>query len=139
MRQKLQDIKDYFNPRQKWLTQVIPNHWCDKVELIPHLLFTCLINFVESENGLGQLDYDWAEELKAGDISEEYLESIYSSYKELKAAYTYIKHDRPQLVKAFVDSYEEHYRNTHRLEKDLKDKDQEAMMLIVKHRQIMWT
>ena len=45
-------IGAWFKPRQKWLTKTIPNTWCDKTSLIPHLLFTCLVNYVEDENGL---------------------------------------------------------------------------------------
>ena len=48
-------VVDWFFPKQRWLTRKIPNHWCDKVELIPRVLFASIIHFVEKEDGLEML------------------------------------------------------------------------------------
>lgn len=153
IKNKWQSVKDFFNPRQKWLTKVIPNHWCDKTELVPLLLFTILIDFVEKENGLDQLTVDWDSERTF--VSQEYIDAVMTNYGELKDAYYYVKHERPNLQKAHLDSYpdidlsngrfstkepyEVAYRENNRLEKELQDKDMKAMMTIVKHYEILWT
>ena len=43
-------IKVFFKPKQKWLTETIPNSWKDKPELIRDILFECIIHFIEEEN-----------------------------------------------------------------------------------------
>lgn len=97
-------ISAYFNPRQKWLTKTIPNRWCDKTSLIPHLLFTCLVHYVEEEKGL-QDDYDYSEDLKAGFISQEYVNNVLTTDRELREVYNYIKTERPDLVEQHENSY----------------------------------
>jgi hypothetical protein len=149
---KWQDVKDWFNPRQKWLTKVIPNHWCDKTELVPLVLFAILVDFVEKENGLDQLTIDWDQERAF--VSQEYIDSVMSSCLALKEAYDYIKTERPLLDKALADSYPDidltdtiklkqpyhiAYAETNRLEKELEEKDLKTMTTIVKHWQFLWT
>lgn len=146
------DICAWFKPRQKWLTKVIPNTWCDKTELVPRLLFTILTDFVENENGLDQLTIDWDKERAF--VSQKYIDDVMTSYGELKEAYEYVKYERDKLLKAHLDSYpdidltdtlalkqpyEIAYRENNRLEKELEEKDLKAMMTIVKHHQILWT
>jgi hypothetical protein len=148
-------IRAYFNPRQKWLTDRIPNTWCDKTELIPDLLFTCLIDFVESEKGTDQLNVDWSDDLAAGYITQEYVDSINTIYSEIQSAYEYAKNERPLLIKAHEDSYpdvviddngirtslpyEEAYRENNRLEALLEKRDYETMHTIIKHVGVFWT
>ena len=98
-------ISSFFRPRQKWLTKVIPNTWCDKTELIPLLLFTILIDFVEGEKGTDQLNVDWSEDLAAGYVTQEYVDNINLIYGEIQAAYEYVKNERPLLLKAHDESY----------------------------------
>lgn len=142
-----------FNPKQKWLTRVIPNTWCDKSELIPQILFECLIHFVEKEEGLKQLDIDWDKEIKNGYLSKEYVDSVIGVYTDLKKAYEYVKNERPFLQKQHEESYppyplpnhmkglkyEELYGEQDRLEKLIEEKDQWAMHTIVTHVDYMWT
>lgn len=91
--------------QQDWLRKEIPWDWCDKVELIPRLLFTCLINFVDEENGLNQLDGDWDKEVSAGYVNQDYVDNVFKVYGELKEAYTYVKNERPQLLIDLDNSY----------------------------------
>jgi hypothetical protein len=97
-------IEAWFKPRQKWLTKTIPNTWCDKVTLIPHLLFSCLTHYVEDEKGL-QDHIDWTEDLEKGYISQEYVDSVKNTDKELREVYNYIKTERPELEKQHENSY----------------------------------
>lgn len=143
----------YFNPRQKWLTKEIPNTWCDKVELIPRLLFACLVDFVNSEKGLSQLDIDWTEELEKGHVSQDYVDNVIKVYTELAHVYNYIKIERPALEKQHDVSYppyplpdnmknmtyDQLYGENNRLEKLIEEKDQWAMHKIVEYRQYLWT
>ena len=100
-------IQAFFNPRQKWLIRSIPNTWCDKVSLVPHLLFACLVHYVEDENGL-QDQIDWSDDLEKGYISQEYLDNLKATDSELRSVYDYIKTERPQLEKQHEHSYPTH-------------------------------
>ena len=97
-------IEAFFNPRQKWLTKTIPNTWCDKVTLIPHLLFSCLVHYVEDEKGL-QDHIDWTEDLEKGHVSQEYVDNLKETDSELRSVYNYIKTERPDLEKQHQNSY----------------------------------
>lgn len=164
------NIKCFFNPKQKWLTDVIPKTFCDKVELIPCLLFKCLEHYVEVERKQGyihDLGYDWAEELKEGRVSQDYVDSVTSVDKELLDAYNWIKIGRVELEKRIDDAfppmehlddifkkskteegyYEIHiseerkaaYKEVTRLENIKVDGDNECMHTIIKHRIKLWT
>jgi hypothetical protein len=165
-------IRDFFNPKQEWLLRNVPNHWCDKVELIPLVMFEMLIHFVEDEKGL---DGIWGPHYEENDTWRSIREPV---RKELEDAYNYIKTDRPLLQKALDESYpqaldrgdmldnfdpvmgedgkvkhytmrsceqiygmsyEEAYREVHRLEKLIFERDTETMMTIIKHREYLWT
>lgn len=146
-------FKCFFNPKQKWLTKEIPNTWCDKVELIPRLLFASLIHFVEKENGLSQLNVNWDDDLKAGFISQEYIDNVNKTYGELKDVYEYVKNEREGLHKLLSESYppfplppemksmkyEELYGETNRIEELICNKDRWAMHTIVTHVGCLWT
>lgn len=143
-------IRAYFNPRQKWLTNRIPNTWRDKTELIPDLLFTCLIDFVETEKGTDQLNVDWSGAIDAGYVTQEYVDNIRLIYSEIQSAYEYVKNERPLIVKAYEDpfpdivtrnssTYEGAYRENNRLEKLLEKHDYETMHTIIKHVELFWT
>jgi len=43
------DIRDWFNPRQKWLIKKIPNHWVDKDTLWEICILEGIKHFVEKE------------------------------------------------------------------------------------------
>jgi hypothetical protein len=155
-------ISARFNPRQKWLTKSIPNTWCDKTTLIPHLLFECLIHYVEKEEGLRD-QTDWSEDLKAGYVSQEYINTLKTRDTLLRAVYNYVKTERTELEAAHDNShpiplcpkkdlfsmrscddvygmpYAEAYAETNRLEKLIEEKDLWAMNIIVQYHQYLWT
>lgn len=169
-------IRGFFIPQQRWLTRVIPRTYCDKVELVPRVLFAILIDFVEKEKGLSQLDADWSKELAAGHITQEYIDDIQKTYGELRDAYNYVKHERDALDEEHDNSYPkmlpgvhgvfeeptfdaagnksrcmrscetlygmsfaEAYAETNRLEALIEQRDQDAMMTIVRHVKVLWT
>jgi hypothetical protein len=169
-------IRSFFIPQQRWLTKIIPRTYCDKVELVPRVLFAILIDFVEKEKGLSQLDVDWSKELEDGHISQDYIDDINRTYGELRDAYNYIKHERDALLAAQDDSYPktlpgvhgifeeptidekgnksslmqscetlygmsyaEAYAETIRLETLIQQRDQDAMMIIVRNVGMLWT
>ena len=97
-------ISASFNPRQKWLTKSIPNTWCDKTTLIPHLLFECLIHYVEKEEGL-QDQTDWSEDLKNGYVTQEYIDNLKTRDELLRAVYNYVKTERLVIESEQDNSY----------------------------------
>jgi len=86
------------------LTKTIPNTWCDKVSLVPHLLFTCLVHYVEDENGL-QDEIDWSADLEKGYTSQEYVDNLKATDSELRSVSNYMKTERPQLEEQHDNSY----------------------------------
>jgi hypothetical protein len=122
-------ITTWFNPRQKWLTRIIPNRWCDKPELIQLVLFETLIDFVENEKGLSQLDIDWKKELEDKHVSQEYVDNVFKVYTELRDVYNYIKNER----RTFEESLD------WKVERELDRRDLEAMTTIVKYSGYLWT
>ena len=164
------NINCFFNPKQEWLTDVIPDTFCDKVELIPRLLFKCLEHYVEVERKQGfvhDLGYDWAEELKDGSVTQDYVNNITLVDKELLDAYDWIKTGRFELEKQIEAAYpplvdfdelfekseteegyyeltvskerSDAYKEVTRLENIKLDKDKECMYTIVKHHNRLWT
>ena len=98
-------IKCFFFPKQEWLTNVIPDTFCDKVELIPNILFACLVDYIEVEkkqNFIHDIGYDWAEELKDGFVTQTYVDAVNLREEELMRAYDYIKRGR-DVIQARID------------------------------------
>ncbi|MDB4314444.1 hypothetical protein N9955_00285 [bacterium] len=73
-----QDIKDFFSPKQKWLTKKIPNGWCDKVELIRIVAFESIVHFIEEENALSVIEWGATPEHKKA------IEEIVKAYDNIK-------------------------------------------------------
>lgn len=171
-----QKIRSFFCSRQHWLTRAIPRTYCDKVELVPCVLFAILVDFVEKEKGLSQLDVDWTQDLADGHVSQDYIDTLNAKYGQLRDAYNYIKTERELLQSAYDNSYPvlltgvngmfeeptfdaagnkssflrscetmygmsyaEAYAETNRLEALLEERDQDAMMTIVRHVKLLWT
>jgi hypothetical protein len=160
-------IKCLFNPRQEWLTDVIPDTYCDKAELIPRLLFKCLEHYVEVERQqphVRSFGYAWEEELEKGYISQEEVDRYQKVDKDLIKAYSWIKNGRRNIDKQIDEAYpetnfdeiflktedgdyemvssderKEAYKEVNRLEAIKLKKDIEAMQIIVKYHQRLWT
>lgn len=140
------EIRDYFFPRQRWLMRNIPKSWCDKVELIPMVLFEILVHFVEEEMDI--VSWDWQAEVEAGHTTQEHADNVKRVEKEIRDVYDYIKVTRPQLHKDLDNSYpeldakgsyQELYSETDRLDNKIKELDEWAMNVIIKNREHLWT
>lgn len=140
------DIRDFFFPRQKWLMLNVPKHWCDKVELIPIVLFEILVHFVEQE--MDSIPWDWQSEVDAGNTSQEQADRVKTSEAEIRSVYNYIKFARPDLQVQLDDSFpslnkrgtfEELYGETNRLVKCIEENDEWAMQTILANRRALWT
>ena len=160
-------ISCFFFPRQRWLTRKIPNHWCDKVELIKLVLFECLIDYVEGEKCFEVLSWD-SKDYEEWGVEGEYISKEKEKLKKtITDAYNYIKVERPQLEKdyeaSFPDSivpafytkngktiwasceqqfgmsFEDAYGNNMTIEKKIEELDQKYLHDIVEIRQTLWT
>ncbi|NVM37764.1 MAG: hypothetical protein HWN81_19390 [Candidatus Lokiarchaeota archaeon] len=101
-------VQCFFKPKQKWLTEVIPDTFCDKVELIPRLLFKCLEHYVEVEckqDHIYDIGYDWSEELKNGHVDQDYADDRMKRDKALLEAYNWIKVGRIEFDKQIDAAY----------------------------------
>ena len=101
-------VKCFFNPKQEWLTDVIPDTYCDKVELIPRLLFACLVDYVEVEckqDHVHDLEHDWSEQIKNKIVTQDYVDRLMIRDSELLEAYEYIKRGRPSLDERIDAAY----------------------------------
>ena len=101
-------VQCFFHPKQEWLTNVIPDTFCDKFELIPRMLFACLVNYVEAERKqyfIHEIGYDWSEELKDGHVSQDYVDEHMKIDKELMKAYNWIKNGRVKLDEQIDAAY----------------------------------
>jgi hypothetical protein len=101
-------VQCFFHPKQEWLTNVIPDTYCDKFELIPRMLFACLVNYVEAERKqyfIHEIGYDWSEELKDGHVSQDYVDEHMKIDKELMKAYNWIKNGRVKLDEQIDAAY----------------------------------
>jgi hypothetical protein len=116
------DIREFFFPRQRWLTGKIPNHWCDKVELLPILIFESLIHYVEVEQGLDSRDWN--------------VDVHGNSLAELTEAYRYAKTIRHRLKKKYKGDDSANWLFYEKLQLKL---DQRYMLYVIKNLQYLWT
>jgi hypothetical protein len=132
-------VYNFFRSSQHWLIKKIPRSYQDKVELIPLILFAILIDFVETEQGLKSLNYDYADDREY--VTTEYLEKCKARDEELLAAYHFAKVEKSlmeaELVrKSYLDGDIKDYIEYEQL---LHQKEEEAMMTIVKYSRYLWT
>lgn len=93
IREFFNSIRYFFRPRQRWLTKVIPNHWCDKTELIYTIIETFIIHFVEGENALKVIDWNYTPDQK-------------KFAEELQQKYDLIKNYLPALQKELQNEWD---------------------------------
>ena len=79
-------IRDFFNPRQKWLTSKIPNSWCDKTWLLQLFAFESIVHFIEEEQAFDNIEWNGTKEHAEAGIAFE-------------RAYKYVKIKIPLLEK----------------------------------------
>jgi hypothetical protein len=152
-----EQISSRLRPRNRWLTKKLPRTWCDKVELIPIVLYEMVIHFVEEEKCFERLEYrDIPEEEKM--IKEIYhwaktgrtafIEKIDNSYPPLEETeFVRIEtgevdeRDRPyyELKSKSKKSYEELYGELNKLEAEFTSIDDKYLNWIVLNRARLWT
>lgn len=125
--------------KQKWLTSKIKGEWKDKDFIIEIALFESLIHYVEKEGGLEYDAGDWSFELKKGYITQEEADEMEQRVRELRETYTYLKEERPKMVKEVDEWGTDRIEEFLEIEKALYDRDTQAMFIIVKHRGTLWT
>jgi hypothetical protein len=130
-------INYFIFPRQKWLTEKIPNEWSDKTSLILDLNFEMVVNFVETE--MAYESTDWEAMDQDADVFQ----------KELRDCYTYIKIRRPKLQEQYDNSYPDperpsrefgiDYAENIRIELEMDKEDTKYLVWIVTNRDWLWT
>jgi hypothetical protein len=128
----------WFNPRQKWLTKLIPNQWMDKPELIKDILFACLVHYVEEEKGINSCEF-YETDYKEGHISKEYLDHSIEVNTDLQNVYNYIKTERPKFELVIEREWKMNSRIAIKMESEMSDKDVWAMTTIAKYSPYLWT
>lgn len=74
---KWQALCDVINPKNKWLTKIIPNHYVENDQLIQLVLFKILVSYVEVEKGLTH--FEWT--VSDGELN--YKEMIENCYQNI--------------------------------------------------------
>ena len=123
-------VHDFFFPKQKWLTKQIPNEYCDKVELIPDILFKILIAFVEEEDGLNHRTWYYECPCTGQIVDNRNIE------EDLKRAYRYAKEIRNRLEKK---TWQTKYPHSISFDKLYNKCEDHYCTIIIKHRQYLWT
>jgi len=150
-------IRDFFFPRQKWLTNCIPTNYTENDDLVEIILFKILQEFVEVEIGKKELfDPDrWKNE------NNEWTENQRKFEEELKKHYVLLTQTLPELQKKEDEewekippfslneitsgkwiannSYKKTYNGVDLAEKNKEDLKNKICEFVVKNRHLMWT
>lgn len=122
-------IRDYFNPPQKYILDVIPKDWLDKDVLIERILPIILIDFIEREKALEMIDF--------GDKRVE-LEKYYGIAKFIPELDERIEKAYEEASKGDFD-YEFRYKKLDELEEKREKLLTELMTWMIVNRHILWT
>jgi hypothetical protein len=143
-------IRPFFRPQHSELRAAIPKRWMDITEIIPEILYACVISYVEKEDGINLWEiqdeghgckiaapmlrevYQWAKKGRA-----EFQEKIMAAYPPLPEAKEWTrlaehlnKHD-PERDAA--------YAKVDQLETQFDDIDTKYLVWIVTHRDGFWS
>ena len=140
IRFKWNDLCCYINPRNRWATDVIPNHWSDKTYLIPEFLFASIIHFIEGEKAREMTVWQKKKEKELLEVyawakngRKEFQEKIDKAYPEFNGKFPW---DNENMNK---ETYEQVYGEVNRLEAEIEKIDTKHLTWIVKNRQILWS
>ena len=142
------EIRWWWNPRQKWLIDKIPNHWIDKDTLWEICILEGIKHYVEKDGGLDHY------ESSQNDTS--YPEWQKKFDREVKTMYDYITVMLPILDKELEDAwkkvphfdlkninektdYEKIYGEVDQKEKEITNLKTEIMVWAVTNREKIWT
>ena len=156
----IQKIKDalsplyyVFNPQQRWLTKQFRRTWMDKDEIIFQTLFGCIVHWVEVE-GVENRSACWDEDLKAGYVTQQYVDEKQKIEDKITEIYLWHTNDRKLLEadaqKLLLDSTDQLdnesrvstaklYKKVSKIQDKIEKKDQAYMKEIVKLSGYLWT
>ena len=156
----IQKIKDalsplyyVFNPQQRWLTKQFRRTWMDKDEIIFHTLFGCIVHWVEVE-GAENRSACWDEDLKAGYVTQQYVDEKQKIEDKITEIYLWYTNDRKLLEadaqKLLLDSIDQLdnesrvstaklYKKVRKIQDKIEKQDQAHMKEIVKLSGYLWT
>jgi len=138
--------------RQRWLTKKIKGNYIENDDLIRIVMFETFLHYVKEELSIMAVfkgkeakemtvdeffDHDWEKDLANGHITKEQVEGYIARQKELKKAYYYITEEREILNKEFCRVA--HLDEAESIEKEITDKDERTLAIILKHRLTLWT
>ena len=138
--------------RQRWLTQKIKGDYIENEDLIRIVMFETFLRYVKEELSIMSIfkdkkakeitvdeffDYDWEKDIENGYSTKEQVKGYITRQKELKKAYYYIIEEREILNKEFYRTM--HLDEAESLEKEIEQKDQRTLGIILKHRLTLWT
>ena len=151
------DVRDFFAPRQRWLTKKIPNSWIDKDTLWELCILEGIKHYVEKDGDLG-FDDDWRKNFAQSELDPTYPEWQKEFYREVFFNYEMITTILPELeaelekawkkvphraiddiCKPLEGTYEENYGEVNKLEKKIADLKTTVMVWAVKNREKIWT
>ena len=146
-------IRDFFNPRQKWLTKQIPREWRDKDTILEICVLECLKHYVEKEVGVEWLSNPgrWKKEKDPHGLikqQKKFEDEVYQQYRLLVCILPELEKDVEKLwqkVPRFkigedrkID-YEKVYGPIDQLEKEIYDLKTRIMKWVIENRDKMWT
>jgi hypothetical protein len=104
-------------------------------------LFEILIDFVETEKGLVGLNYDYTDDIALGFVTAEFVAKSIERDKALFAAYNFAKVERPLMEAELIKNCHSNYdvKEYFKYEELLHQKEDDAMMTIVKYSRYLWT
>jgi hypothetical protein len=138
--------------RQKWLAEKIKGEYIENEDLIRIVMFETFLYYIKEELSVMAIfrdkkakkitvdeffDYDWKKDLENGYATKEQVKSYISRQKELKKAYYYIVEEREILNKEFYRTMQ--LDEAESIEKEIEQKDQRTLGIILKHRLTLWT
>lgn len=138
--------------RQRWLTKKIKGDYIENDELIRIVMFETFLHYVKEELSVMAIfkdkkakemtvdeffDCNWEKDLENGYATQEQVEGYISRQKELKKAYYYITEEREILNKEFYKSIK--VDEAESIEKEMQQKDERTLAIILKHRLTLWT
>ena len=142
-----------FNPQQRWLTKQFRRTWMDKDEIIFQTLFGCIVHWVEVE-GVENRSACWDEDLKAGYVTQQYVDEKQKIEDKITEIYLWHTNDRKLLEadaqKLLLDSIDQLdnesrvstaklYKKVSKIQDKIEKKDQAYMKEIVKLSGYLWT
>ena len=145
------NVSAWLCPRQKWLTDALPNTWIDKDTVMETCIFECIKHYVEGEEALNyfessQADPGYPEHQKVFDKEvKEMYQLVTITLPALEEAMTRAYNKVPEwdfqrlTKKMDKKTYDEIYGEVNRLEEEIDDLRTKILVWAVQKRRSMWT